>query len=277
MAGAEWNFAHNSQSVGPLTRERRFDQNKGALWTIRSLPEGARPVTVLLRTVLAATVVCLGTLVVAAEPPAIAPAPAKPEPYAWKTLFDGKSLDGWKATSKHSDILSLDDGMMVIAMGDGVNGIKYTGDVPKSNYEFTFEAQRLEGGDFFASPTFPVGDEHCTFVAGGWGGTLTGISSVDWADASENDTTGYKEFKNRTWYRYRVRVSDRKVEAWIDDEKLVDLPREHRRFTTRFEVDRCKPFGIASWCTRGAIRNVRIREIKPEEVKAIPAEPDPKK
>lgn len=230
-----------------------------------------------LRMLAALALLGLGSgLGVGAEPQSAAPAP-KPDPYAWKTLFDGKSLDGWTATSNDAGMLALDKGTMVLAQVEGINGVRYTGEVPKSNYEFSFEAQRLTGFDFFASPTFPVGDAHCTFVAGGWGGTVVGLSSIDFADASENETSTYHPFKNHVWYLYRVRVSDQKIEAWIDKEKLIDLPRKGRQFGTRFEVDDCKPLGMASWCSAGAIRNVRIRELKPEEVKAIPAEPEPKK
>ena len=43
-------------------------------------------------------------------------------------------------------------------------------DLPTTNYELSFEAQRLDGFDFFAAATFPVGKSHATFVNGGWGG-----------------------------------------------------------------------------------------------------------
>ena len=46
----------------------------------------------------------------------------------------------------------------------------------------------MKGGDFFATLTFPVDDSFCTFVTGGWGGDIVGLSSIDGWDASDNET-----------------------------------------------------------------------------------------
>ncbi len=195
------------------------------------------------------------------------------DPYAWKSLFDGKSLKGWKAPEFGGEgEVTIEDGCIILGMGDGITGATYTGELPKKNYELMLEGKRLDGNDFFCTTTFPVGDEPCSFVIGGWGGTVVGLSNVDFYDASDNVTTNFHDLKSNTWYRIRIRVSDSKVEAWIDDEKLVDLPTEGHKFSVRWEVDLCKPLGVASWCTKGAIRNVRIRKLKPEEVKEIAEE-----
>ncbi|GAB6167344.1 hypothetical protein JCM19992_33440 [Thermostilla marina] len=198
----------------------------------------------------------------------------KPSPYAWRNLFDGKTLKGWKAPEFGGEgKVEVKDGQIVMHYGDPMTGIVYTGkDFPKNNYEFEYEACRLDGSDFFATVTFPVGDEFCSFVNGGWGGTTIGISSVDFYDASDNITTGFFDFKDKQWYKFRVRVSDAKVEVWIDKEKVVDLVRKGHQFSTRFEVDLCKPFGFSTWMTTGAIRSIRVRMLKPEEVEDIALE-----
>ena len=41
------------------------------------------------------------------------------------------------------------------------------------------------------------------------------LSSIDYADASENQTNKFKEFKNDQWYRIRIRVSKAKIETGI--------------------------------------------------------------
>jgi len=210
-----------------------------------------------------------------AEPDKAKQEPAKPDPYAWKSLFDGKSLGGWKAPKFGGEgEVKVQDGAIILGLGEGITGITFTGEVPKTNYELTFEGKRLDGNDFYASPTFPVGDSHCTFIGGGWAGTVVGLSSVDFYDASDNTTTTFKEFKAGQWYRYRIRVSDTKIEAWIDKDKMVTLARKGHKFSTRWEVDQCKPLGISSWCTKGAVRDIRIRLLKPDEVQAIAEEPE---
>jgi hypothetical protein len=219
----------------------------------------------------------------AAEPPAPAKqakpaqpaAPAKPavDPCAWKSLFDGKTLSGWKVLNFGGEgPVKVDQGLIVLGTGNSMTGIACTGDVPKSNYEIALEGKRISGGDFFCTTTFRVGDAPCSFVMGGWSGTVVGLSNVDNYDASENATTKFVDFKTGRWYRVLIRVSDAKIEAWIDDEQLVDQPRAEHKFSIRDECDLCQPLGICSWCTEGGVRNIRIRRLRPEEVAAAAAD-----
>ena len=207
--------------------------------------------------------------------PAKKPAKKKKEdPFAWKSMFDGKTLKGWEVLKFGGDgEVKVDKGTIVLGMGDPMTGIKFTGKLPRENYEVTLEAKRTDGIDFFATTTFPVGKDCVSFVTGGWAGTVVGISCVDWYDASDNLTTQFKSFEDDQWYKIRLRVSQPKIECWIDDEKMVDLPRKGHKFDVRIEVDLCKPFGITSYMTEGVVRKLRIRQLKPEEVEKIKKEP----
>ena len=90
------------------------------------------------------------------------------------------------------------DGAIVMEKGKKMNGVTYAGkDFPKSDYEVVLEGKRIDGRDFFCTTTFPVGDGFCSLVVGGWGGKLTGISSINGSDASENETTSSMDFKRR--------------------------------------------------------------------------------
>lgn len=214
-----------------------------------------------------------GPWLCAAEPKADAK-PAVEDPYQWKSLFDGKSLDGWKTPSFGGEgTVEVKDGAIVLGLGESMTGIAWEGDeLPKIDYEVTLEGMRTNGVDFFCTTTFPVNDTWCSFVVGGWGGTVVGLSSVDFYDASENQTATFMAFENKQWYRIRIRVTRDKIQAWIDDEKKVDLPHKKHKISIRFECDPCKPFGISSWCTEGRIRNIRIRKLKAEEIAATAAE-----
>lgn len=197
----------------------------------------------------------------------------KKDPFAWKSMFDGKTLKGWKVPVFGGDgEVAVEDGAIKLAMGDPMTGVTFAGKLPTENYEVAFEAKRTEGIDFFATTTFPVGKEHCSFVTGGWAGTVVGISCVDFYDASDNITTQFMAFDDDKWYKFRIRVSEPKIQCWIGDEKMVDLPREKHKFDVRIEVDLCKPFGFSSYTTEGMVRKVRIRRLKPEEVAAIKKE-----
>jgi hypothetical protein len=191
------------------------------------------------------------------------------DPHAWRSLFDGKTLGDWKSTDFGGQgEVTVEDGAIVMEMGNDMTGITFQGKPARSNYEIEFEARRLDGVDFFATTTFPVGKEHCSFVVGGWGGTVVGLSNVDYYDASDNMTTRFRDFKDEQWYKVRIRVSDHRITTWIDDEQIVDQPREGHEFGIRFEVDPCRPLGISTWRTTGAVKNLRVRTLKPEEVAA---------
>ncbi len=191
---------------------------------------------------------------------------------AWTKLFDGKTLDGWKPSFKEfSGKAEVKDGAIVLQKGMKMTGVTYAGkDFPKSDYEVVLEGKRVEGKDFFCTTTFPVGDGFCSLVVGGWGGMLTGISSINGADASENETTSSTEFKDNKWYQVRIRVTEKKVEAWIGEEKVVEVERKGRKFSTRIECEECQPFGLATYDTVGAIRDIKLRKLTDAEKVAAP-------
>jgi hypothetical protein len=174
-------------------------------------------------------------------------------------IFDGKSLSGWEITNfGPQGPVSISAGEIILGMGDGCTGITYSGSIPALNYELTLEARRKEGNDFFCGLTFPVGNNFCTFIAGGWGGTTVGLSCINGKDASENETTSNMNFEKGRWYSIRLVVTENKIETWIDEEKVVDFNTAGKKISIRPEVTLSKPMGIASWNTTAGLRNIRI-------------------
>lgn len=189
--------------------------------------------------------------------------PAAKDKAAWKPLFDGKTLDGWKV-AKFTDAgtVHVKDGAIVLDKGAAMTGLAYTrGDFPKIDYEVSLEGQRVAGGDFFCTVIFPVGDTFCSFVVGGWGGTIVGLSNVNHDNASQNMTTTTKEFETGKWYKVRLRVTKDRIKAWIDDDVVVDLDTTDRKIDLHRACDPCKPFGLATWKTTGAVREIRVRSV----------------
>jgi hypothetical protein len=178
------------------------------------------------------------------------------------SLFDGRSLGLWKVSDfSRSGAVRVDDGAIRLEKGNYMTGITWTGPLVRMNYEITLEAMRVEGSDFFCALTFPVGENPCTLVLGGWGGTLCGLSSLDGYDASENATTQMVNFDNGRWYHVRLRVVPNRIQAWLDAESLVDVDTTDRRIGIRMEVEESKPLGIATWLTTGAVRNIYLRAL----------------
>lgn len=188
--------------------------------------------------------------------------PAKPDKDGWISLFDGKSLEGWKVPNfgGQGDV-EVEDGTIVLGYGDGCTGVTCTRDLPKWNYEIALEAQRVDGGDFFCGLTFPVGEDPCSLIVGGWGGAVVGLSSIDGQDAANNETTRVMEFKNKRWYPIRVRVTKEAIQAWIEEEQVVDQPLKGHRISIRSEVELSRPLGIAAWNTTAALRKIKLRKL----------------
>jgi hypothetical protein len=178
-------------------------------------------------------------------------------------MFDGKTLAGWRQTdfAGHGSV-ECESGTMVLNMGDPFTGINWTNEVPKINYEVALDAMRVMGSDFFCGLTVPVGDTFCSLIVGGWGGSVFGISSLDSMDASENETTKFFNFEKGRWYRIRLRVTEAKIEAWIDKEKLVDVVITGKRISVRpGDIELSKPLGIAAWQTTAALREIKMRRV----------------
>ena len=88
------------------------------------------------------------------------------------------------------------------------------------------------------------------------------MSNLDGADASENETTKFMKFERNKWYRIRVRVTAGKIEAWIDEDKMVDVEITGHKISLRFcEIENSLPFCIAAYQTRTALRDIRLRRL----------------
>ena len=79
-------------------------------------------------------------------------------------------------------------------------------------------------------------------------------------DAADNETGRHFMFENNRWYRIRLRVTDEKIEAWIDDEQIIDHTMDGREISLRIEVELSKPFGIATYQTTGYLHGRAVLE-----------------
>ena len=191
----------------------------------------------------------------------------------WIPLFDGESLTGWSVPVYGGDgDVDVQGGNLVIGRGEMMTGIRYEKKFPKNNYEIQYEARRIQGYDFFAACTFPVNKSFCTFINGGWGGGLTGLSSIDGYDASENSTSSHYDYRENAWHRFRIRVMEGKIQVWItaqdkeghwgEEKSIIEFEVEDKGLSTRLEMERYKPLGLCTWNTEGELRKIEYRLIE---------------
>jgi hypothetical protein len=198
---------------------------------------------------------------------AAAPAstPAAPKLRACEgDLFDGKSLDSWKPVEFGGEgAVKVENGSLRVEMGATISGIQWTGEAPpRTNYELSVEAMKVDGSDFFLGIVFPVGKETCSFVAGGWGGGVTGLSSVDHMNASENETATDQTYKKNQWYTFRLIVTPAKIDVWWDAKQVVNLELANRQISVHPAVESAAPLGLTNYQTTSLFRNIRLKKLK---------------
>jgi len=181
-----------------------------------------------------------------------------------KSLFDGKSLGAWKSVDFGGEgAVKVEKGAIKVEAGATCSGVQWTGEAPpRTNYEFTVEAMKVDGSDFFLGIVFPVGKDTCSFVAGGWGGGVTGLSSVDHMNASENETATDQNYKKNQWYTFRLIVTPAKIEVWWDAKQVVNLELANRQISVHPAVESAAPLGLVNYQTASLFRNIRLKKLK---------------
>ncbi len=183
----------------------------------------------------------------------------------WTSMFNGRDLTGWKRTDfGGGSVPEASEGRILVPMSATLGGLNWTNTAgfPTTQYELEFEAMKIDGSDFFCGLTFPVGDAYCSFIVGGWGGAVVGISSIDGQDASGNETTTSLYLQRNRWFPIRLRVTPEKVMVWVDGKPVVDLETAGKKITVRSgEIEMSKPLGLCTYQTTAAYRNLRFRRL----------------
>lgn len=194
----------------------------------------------------------------------------------WKSLFDGKTLKNWTRTEFGGEgEVEVKDGVIVMQQGSELTGITWSGgDIPKINYEISLMAQRIDGSDFFCGLTFPVKEDPCSFIVGGWGGGVVGISSLDGLDAANNETARFESLEKGRWYKIRLRVTEKGLMGWIDEKQVVGVETKGRKISIRHEVDLSRPLGISCYSTVAGLKDIKLRTLSKSEAEAAITAPE---
>jgi hypothetical protein len=188
---------------------------------------------------------------------------AKGSEPGWEPLFDGKTLTNWQVTKLvGAGEVKVESGQLILEAGKDMTGINWVGPkLPTTNYEISLQAMRVEGNDFFAGVTFPVAESACSLILGGWGGSVVGLSSINGMDASENETSQSVAFESGRWYTVRIRVTPERIDAWLDERQIINQALKGNSLDVRIEMELSRPLGVASWRTKAALRDIRLRRL----------------
>ncbi|MEO8520598.1 MAG: DUF1080 domain-containing protein, partial [Acidobacteriota bacterium] len=76
------------------------------------------------------------------------------------------------------------------------------------------------------------------------------------------DTSQSIDFESGRWYKVRIRVTPEKIEAWLDERQIVSQSIVGVTVSTRIEVEPSHPLGIASYRTKSALKDIRLRQLE---------------
>ena len=80
-------------------------------------------------------------------------------------------------------------------------------------------------------------------------------------DASENETSQSIRVTSGRWLTNPSPGDGREDQAWIDERRIVDVALKGNQVDTRIEMILSQPIGVASWRTKAALRDIRLRRL----------------
>ncbi len=144
------------------------------------------------------------------------------KPDEWISLFDGKSLNGWRV-GDHPETFKVENGMIVVN-GETAH-LFYEGDVHNhdfKNFEFKADVMTMPGsnsGIYF----------HTTFQQGGWPAkgyeVQVNNSHTDWRRTGglyAVDDVKEVYVKDNEWYTQYIKVEGKRVIVKLNDRTVVD-------------------------------------------------------
>lgn len=208
------------------------------------------------------SVLCLVTVI------AVSPSSAEDKADGWKTLFDGKTFNGWKKT-ENKDSWKIVDGNLQC---DGERShLFYVGeDKPFENFEFECEARTTKGSN--AGIYF-----HTRLQESGWPkygyecqvnithkdpkktGSLYGVVNM-----GAEDLEGL--VKDGEWYKTYIKVEGRRIIIKINDKVTVDFTEKEGQepFSKSFDRRLGKgTFALQAHDPKSvvAFRNLKVRRL----------------
>lgn len=180
----------------------------------------------------------------------------------WRELYDGSDLSSWElGVYGESDEYEVREDGVVIPQTAALAGMTFRGDLPRVPYRLSVEATRLYGADFFLGVTFPVSNGHLTLVLGGWGGMVSGLSSLDGLDASRNATRTLRHFPDGDRHEVEIEVTGTDVRVLVDGEAFLATSLVDREVGLRVDVEPSHPLGVATYATSTQLHRVRALEL----------------
>ncbi len=196
----------------------------------------------------------------------------------WKSLFDGKTLNGWAVKSGFASY-KVEDGALVGTTAEGSPNSFLTSNDTFKNYELTFNVKldnnelnsgiqtrsKLKGekyGGRLYGPQIEImlSPGHSGFV-------YAEATGKGWASEGPKKKGGSRNsfFKNKEWNTYKIRAEGPHIQTWINGNKVEDFmyPADLHAMNPEgffgLQVHKIKK-GSGPWSVRW--KNIYVKELK---------------
>jgi hypothetical protein len=199
----------------------------------------------------------------------------------WQLLFDGKTQDGWSIKSGVATYKVEDGSIVGTTAPDSPNTFLVSAKTFR-DFELTFDVllhnKELNSGVQIRSKL--KGEQHGGRVYGpqveienspGQSGFIYGEAAGGWQSQEPNSkdkaVSEHSHFKNDAWNHYRIKAVGRRIETWINGNKVADLNYDETRYNENAEgiiglqvhgVGKNGPFSVR-W------KNIKIRELSEKD------------
>lgn len=162
----------------------------------------------------------------------------------WKSLFDGKTLEGWSVKSGFATYKVENGAIVGTTAQDSPNTFLVSKDTFR-DFELTFDV-RLDHNELNSGVQIRSklrGDQYGGRVYGpqveieagpGQSGFIYGEAAGGWQSpepmSKDKSVSEHHHFKNGEWNHYRVRAVGRHIETWINGHKIADLMYDEKRY-----------------------------------------------
>ena len=159
--------------------------------------------------------------------------------------------------------MKVENGQIILEAGKDLTGITWTGEKPPDrNYELDAAGQARRGRGLFCRGHLPC--RRLVLLADSrWVGRhgRRAVEHQRYGRVGERDVAVNRVRRRAAGTTIRLRVTAEKIEAWLDERRIVDVALKGNQIDTRIEMILSQPIGMASWRTKAALRDIRLRRL----------------
>lgn len=192
----------------------------------------------------------------------------------WVTIFNGETLDGWRA-NENADSWAVEDGA-IVAKGDRSH-LFYEGEVGKhnfKNFEIAFEVMTTPGSNsgvyvhtWYQEEGWPAAGYEMQILNSNPEGPANYVEHKMTGSIYAIRNTWQSPAKDNQWFEYRIKVQGKTIQTYIDERLVCEYTEPYNPWRPEDKKHRLLKSGTVALQAHDPGSIVRFRKIK---VKLLP-------